>query len=154
MGRKKNQPTREPVHEAVQARNPLKDRNLNKYKTLDELRRLCTFCGLGTTGTIPELKKDLQMFNSLDWGGKTKKVSVATLRSAQGPSSIFDQVEHTPEAIFDIFFNNDMWDLIVTETNRYKPNTVRKGRAKWRRICLTLCSPKCFLKTKLLLRPK
>lgn len=130
MRRKRAEQPQEPTHEEVKARNPLKNKNINNYNTMDALANLCSAVGLETGGTKEKLKKDLETFKRLDWGGSTKKVTVAPLRGAQGPSSIWDDVEHTPEAIFDIFFNDEMWNLLVTETNRYQHAKVRQLLAK------------------------
>lgn len=138
MGRKKKEATRPPIHEEVKARNPLRGRNLKSYKTSESLKTLCSSCGLGASGTIPEMRKDLEIFKALDWGGETKKVTVAGLRNAQGPSAIFDGVPRTPEAIFDIFFTDEMWNLLVEETNRYKPRNVCLWSCK---IELTFSNP-------------
>lgn len=140
MPRQRRQAARPPTHEEVKARNPIKEKRLANYTNKDALMRLSTACGLSPAGTIVELKKDLAIFQRLDWGGKTKKVTVARLRNAQGPSNVFDQVPHTPEAIFDTLFSNDMWNLLVEETNRYKPRNVRKKWDKLSQLCLTINS--------------
>lgn len=140
MPRQRVEPARTPTHEEVKARNPLKGKTINSYKAAAELNRLCTSVGLGTSGTIADKKRDLTLFKALDWGGAKKKVTVSQLRAAQGPSSIFDGVPRTPESTFDIFFNDAIVDLLVEETNRYTPKSVRYTPANSKRIFLTVCS--------------
>ena len=122
MSRKKQQAAQAPVHQQVRATNVLRHRDIDKCKTTAALDQLCLSCGISSNPTIEKTKRDLNTYKSLDWGGKRKKV---TVEYPQGPSAIFDDVEHTPEAIFDLLFTNDMWNLLITETIQYKPKMVR-----------------------------
>lgn len=95
--------------------------------SLDELRGICASHGLSQSGTRASLRQDLDFYLSMDWGRETEKVAVSALRGVQGPRSILRRVEHSPPAFFDELFTQEMWNHIVTETNRYSSERVREG---------------------------
>lgn len=95
------------------------------------------------------MKENIEYYLGLGWGGEPRKVAVPTLRGVQGPRAVFGSRGCTPENIFEKLFNADMWNLIVTETNRYSSPKVRMDGLKWHEKMLTSCRLQCSLK-----RPK
>lgn len=101
--------------------------NLNTL-TLPRLKGICERHGLSQSGTKASMAQDIKYYLSLEWGGEPKKVTVPTLRTAQGPRAVFGSKHPSPEQTFDVLFTNDMWQRIVDETNKYQgPRVRRKG---------------------------
>lgn len=104
------------------------------------LQQLCSLYGLSSSGTIESMRKDLRYYFALGWGGKPTKVTVVTLRKAQGPIAPSVTKNASVEDCFNISFDEDMWKHIVDETNAYENAKVRGMRwEKWPQKILTIC---------------
>lgn len=92
----------------------------------DQLKDICGAHGLSQSGTKKSMKADIEFYLDMSWGVETEKVSVAVLRCVQGPRAVFRRKDRIPEAFFNKLFTTEMWDHILTETNRYDSERVRE----------------------------
>lgn len=76
------------------------------------------------------MKADIEFYLGMNWGLEAEKVAVPRLRCVQGPRNIFGRKDRTPPVFFDKMFTTEMWEHIVTETNRYESERVREIMAR------------------------
>lgn len=124
MSRVRQNTSTEPKHVKKELVPCLQAYDPKKRYSLETLNDFCGLVGLSTRGTMETKRKDLATYKETWESDKSKNVTVATNRGSKGPLPYLSEHCSTPEQVFDKLFTEDMWKLLVEETNRYSHKKV------------------------------